>query len=115
MKRADIEQLVDNTIDEFKGVTLDPYGRQKGIDAVPPYLFDHRHEYVRTIMDVVNFTGRKRVNRVLEIGAFFGVVSICLSKLGYKVCAVDLPEYMSMSEHQKRYARYIISKLQGFD
>lgn len=108
MELMEIEQIVDNTIEEFKGFVIDPYVRQQRIDGLSPYLVHHRHEYIRTLKDVVGLFGRGEGKRVLEIGAFFGVVSICLSKLGFKVCAVDLPEYMAKPEQKKRYAQYNI-------
>src|SRR4051794_26129754 len=71
------------------------------------YLIKHRHEYVRTVRDVLRFrplTGRPQ--KVLEIGAFFGVVCIALATLGYDVTAADVPEYIDLPEQVERYARF---------
>src|SRR3954447_10198986 len=71
------------------------------------YLIKHRHEYVRTVRDVLRFrplTGRPQ--KVLEIGAFFGVVCIALASLGYEVTAADIPEYIDLPEQVERYARF---------
>jgi 2-polyprenyl-3-methyl-5-hydroxy-6-metoxy-1,4-benzoquinol methylase len=100
--------LVDETIQEFRDFDLDPCGDSTNRPSLSPYLNYHRHEYIRTIRDVIQFAERRPVERILEIGAFFGVVSIVLSKLGYKVCASDMPEYMSMPEQKARYDRYDI-------
>lgn len=74
----------------------------------PPsaYLRSHRYEYIRTTQDVArHFAGRRGV-RLLEIGSFFGVVSIALAELGFDVTASDIPEYMTMLEQQTRFARH---------
>ncbi len=104
----DIERLMDETFEEFRGFDLDPYGHHKAKDGVPGYLRAHRHEYIRTLNDVLAFAGHRECGRVLEIGAFFGVVSVCLSKRSFKVSAVDIPEYMLMPEQKRRYEHYAI-------
>lgn len=40
--------------------------------------------------------------RILEIGAFTGIVSITLARLGFRVTSSDIPEYMS-PHHMKKY------------
>jgi SAM-dependent methyltransferase len=105
---TDSEHLVDETLEEFQGFDLDPYGQHKAKDGVPTYLRAHRHEYIRTLNDVLAFAERHECKRVLEIGAFFGVVSVCLSKRGFAVSAVDIPEYMLMAEQKRRYEHYAI-------
>lgn len=40
---------------------------------------------------------------MLELGAFFGVVSICLARLGYTVTAADMPEFMELPEQIERF------------
>ncbi|GAA3893116.1 hypothetical protein GCM10022276_10390 [Sphingomonas limnosediminicola] len=74
------------------------------------YLIKHRHEYVRTVRDVLKFRPvTDSPVKVLEIGAFFGVVCIALATLGYEVTAADVPEYIELSEQVERYARYAIA------
>ncbi|MFT5441617.1 MAG: SAM-dependent methyltransferase, partial [Myxococcota bacterium] len=99
----EVELLVDSTIEEFRHYDLDPYRTQAEFDETPYYLMAHRHEYIRTLKDFIGFTERNKVEQVLEIGAFFGVVSICIAKLGFRVTAADIPEYMSLEEQQKRF------------
>jgi len=69
------------------------------------YITAHRHEYVRTVRDVLKHrpVGEKPV-RVLEIGAFFGVVCFALADLGYQVTAADIPEYIELPAQVARYA-----------
>ena len=68
------------------------------------YLNDHRHEYIRTVQDVAQYLPHGA--RVLEIGAFFGTVSISLSRLGFELTASDIPEYMSLPEQKARFSQY---------
>lgn len=102
----EISQLVDQVILEIGSFDLilnDQHDQSR-----PPsrYLLDHRHEYIRTVQDMVAHFGGKKNVRILEIGAFFGLVCICLAKLGYKMTAVDIPEYMSLPEQKARFAKY---------
>jgi SAM-dependent methyltransferase len=74
------------------------------------YVTRHRHEYVRTVRDVLEFrppTGRVRV---LELGAFFGVVSIALTRLGYEVTAADLPEFMELPDQRHRFEKFGVER-----
>lgn len=72
------------------------------------YVAHHRAEYVRTVRDVLRHRppSAKHGTKVLEIGAFFGVVSIALASLGYDVIAADVPEYIDLPEQSERYARF---------
>jgi SAM-dependent methyltransferase len=74
------------------------------------YVRRHRHEYVRTVRDVLR---HKPVDGakidILEIGSFYGVVCIALASLGYSVTAADLPEYIDHPEQQQRYSRFGIA------
>ena len=74
------------------------------------YLAEHRHEYIRTVNDIVCHRPATHTPiTVLEIGAFFGTVCIALSRLGYNVTAADIPEYIDMPEQVARYARHNIA------
>src|SRR5262249_43301374 len=73
---------------------------------MPIYLRRHTPEYIRTIFDVTRFANANGTKKILEIGAFFGMVSICLAKLGFDVVAADIPEYMSMPEQKERFDRH---------
>jgi 2-polyprenyl-3-methyl-5-hydroxy-6-metoxy-1,4-benzoquinol methylase len=107
---AKYTSIVDEVIDEFGKFDLVVSGQvDRSHNAHHDYLRNHRHEYIRTVQDVATHGGQRTDPiRVLEIGAFFGVVSICLSKLGCQVTASDVPEYISMPEQQARYAKHDI-------
>lgn len=71
------------------------------------YVGTHRHEYIRTVRDVLKHRPLSAgPQTVLEIGAFFGVVCIALASLGYEVTAADIPEYIELPEQVERYARF---------
>lgn len=104
----DATKAVDEAIGELAGFDL--VVNEEAAGAPSHYLAEHRHEYVRTVRDILATRppGAGGV-RVLEIGAFFGTVCIALSRLGYQVTAADIPEYIDMPEQVARYARHGIA------
>ena len=66
------------------------------------YLEYHRDSYERTIKDIDELLKRRRrETKILEIGSFLGPVSISLKRLGYKVFALDIPEFSKSQSLQK--------------
>lgn len=121
MTKSEIENLIDEVMkEEFRHFDLHPDGNRVSDSnaETPRYLLAHKHEYIRTIEDCLRWANGRKDLRVLEIGAFFGMVCICLAKLGFKVTAADIPEYMSMPEQQARFQKYGIEisqfRLQDF-
>jgi SAM-dependent methyltransferase len=108
-------KMVDKALAELKDFDLKIAGAEHGMPRVGPlsYVARHRHEYIRTVRDVMQFRppGNGSV-RVLEIGAFFGVNCIALRDLGYVVTAADMPEFMDQPAQIERYAKYGI-KMKG--
>ena len=96
---------VDKAMRDLVGFDLTGDGENSGAEA-SHYIYSHRHEFVRTVRDLLKHRppGNGPV-RVLEIGAFFGVVSFALADLGYKVTAADIPEYIEMPSQVQRYAQ----------
>lgn len=100
-------QAVDAAIAELKDFHLlsDPE-MEAGYHQT--YVSQHRAEYVRTVRDVLKHrpsTDSAKV-KILEFGAFFGVVCIALASLGYDVTAADVPEYIDLPEQAQRYKRF---------
>lgn len=108
---------VDAVVEEIGAFDLRVEGASEGMPSVQTangaasYVARHRHEYVRTVRDVLEFTALDpaRGNRVLEIGAFFGTACIALSSLGYAVTAADAPEFVVQPEQVERFARHGIT------
>jgi SAM-dependent methyltransferase len=107
--RQTVEDVLDATVrEEFRHFDLHVDGGIAVRDENPEwpgYLAAHRHEYVRTVCDVLEFSRKTGAKRVLEIGAFFGLVCITLKKFGLDVVAADIPEYMEMPEQIERFGR----------
>lgn len=100
MDRNHIASLVSEVIIEFKksGGTFNinqPEGEFE-------YLDNLKESYIRTIHDIVTYTQPDSSIKVLEIGAFFGIVSIGLSRLGYQVYATDIAEYITNKKLQHK-------------
>ena len=103
--QSEYVDLIDGIIAEYGGFDLKPDGTHAGDSAQSTYLKRHRHEYLRTVQDVDSFFGKTRTRRIFEIGAFFGVVSIALARLGYDVVASDAPAYMDIPAQIDRFSR----------
>ncbi len=104
-RKQELDLLVTEVIDSFKDYSFDLSSNQ---GSAVQYLLKHKHEYVRTLDDIVDFSSDKVNKRVLEVGAFFGVVSISLAKLGFEVYSLDQPKAMSLT-HQKKLMDYGIT------
>jgi SAM-dependent methyltransferase len=76
-------------------------------DGERAYLTNAHPSYRRTLLDVARSCARQsntsRPPRILEIGAYLGVVSLCLARLGMQVTALDIPEFVVNKRLQKRY------------
>ena len=66
------------------------------------YVDQHRAEYERTVRDVLKHRPLSDSPiKVLEIGAFFGVVCIALASLGYDVTSADLMVELAMERFRR--------------
>jgi len=60
--------------------------------------------YLRTILDIdIALASEKKDEKILEIGALFGVVSKSLKSIGYTVFALDIPEFYQSQALQALY------------
>jgi SAM-dependent methyltransferase len=106
------EDAVDGAIAELADFNLKIRGATDGMPSVMTtsgpagYVVRHRHEYIRTVRDILQVRPPEQVSvRVLELGAFFGVNCMALSSLGYHVTAADVPEFMELPAQIERFAR----------
>jgi SAM-dependent methyltransferase len=77
-------------------------------NGIATYVALHRHEYIRTVRDILDHCPPAEGVRVLELGAFFGVVSLALRRLGYDVTAADMPEFIDHPAQKQRYHRFSV-------
>jgi 2-polyprenyl-3-methyl-5-hydroxy-6-metoxy-1,4-benzoquinol methylase len=66
--------------------------------------------YLRTLQDISAYFGRRGNNfsdlRILEIGAYLGMVSISLRKMGFQVSGSELPEFARNESLKARFGSY---------
>jgi len=112
---SELELTLDAVIADcdIEPVDLLGIGDQEGESK---YLINARLSYRRTVEDVVGFfPQRQSISgepvRILEIGAYLGVVSLTLSRLGFSVTALDLPEFMQNERLKERYRREDVATL----
>lgn len=109
---ADLEHLLYTDISKLKADPIDllSIGDETGESA---YLEHARCSYLRTLRDVVRITDamplKRHQIRILEVGAFLGVVSCVLSRLGFGVTALDIPEFMVNDCLNKRYRQHNVA------
>ena len=99
------DEIVQEVIEQYKVSPIDMLGigDAAGENA---YLNSSKDSYVRTIRDIDDIFKQDRSGRnVLEIGSFLGVVSISLKKLGFNVCALDIPEFYNSSALKSLYEK----------
>jgi 2-polyprenyl-3-methyl-5-hydroxy-6-metoxy-1,4-benzoquinol methylase len=103
---ADLEHLLNSVISELKVEPLDllGIGDETGESA---YLEHSRCSYLRTLKDVMQVADtlplERNQIRILEVGAFLGVISCVLARLGFDVTALDIPEFMDNERLNRRY------------
>ena len=103
---VNIEKIIDECLLDYKTEPVDL--RNIGhADNEDWYLSVFRHHYARTVHDIVCQFGKQASSiKVLEIGAFLGLVSIALSRIGFDVTAVDIPEYIANRNLQRKFNKH---------
>ncbi len=95
-------QTADNILVEV----LRDYGNLKfgfGGDTYFPQMID---TYSRTIADILKLKqSNPHLTRILEIGAFVGIVSTALSRCGFHVTAHDVPKVSTDDRLREHYGR----------
>jgi predicted O-methyltransferase YrrM len=103
---SDAVEVIDEVLKELGSFDFIINDAAKKKSEPGAYILAHRHEYIRTVSDILARCDRGSNLRILEIGAFFGVVCIAMARLGYSVTAADIAEYMDMPEQVDRFGRY---------
>jgi 2-polyprenyl-3-methyl-5-hydroxy-6-metoxy-1,4-benzoquinol methylase len=96
----DIDSIVEKVIEQRKSSLIGLFGNS-GRQIEFLYLDSLKPSWIRTIQDLISLVPKG--GTVLEIGSFFGIVSISLSKLGFIVVAFDRPEIQINSKIMKSY------------
>ena len=101
-------KIIDETIELYIKTPIDLLDIN---DNEGHYISWSRISYIRTIEDIINYYTKIGITdftriKILEIGAFLGIVSIVLSKIGFSVVAGDLPIFMKNKRLQQRYNEY---------
>lgn len=110
----DLQQVLDTVIHELHAAPVDllSIGDCVGESA---YLEHSRCSYLRTLKDVVRIADAMPMDRhqigILEVGAFLGVVSCALSRLGFSVTSLDIPEFMANGRLNSRYRQYNVATI----
>jgi SAM-dependent methyltransferase len=94
----DYAALVTKVIDERRKSPVDMLGIGDG-EGEYKYLQDVRPTYVRTVRDVDQILGK---GSILELGAFLGIVSVTLKRMGYAVTSSDIPEFKALAPIYER-------------
>ncbi|GFO64354.1 class I SAM-dependent methyltransferase [Geomonas paludis] len=105
----EVESTLDAVIRELRAEPVDLLDLGEG-EGESVYLEHSRCSYLRTLYDIVALADKaqrpRQEIRILEIGAFLGVVSCALARLGFSVTALDIPEFMGNERVLARYRRY---------
>ena len=98
-------RIVQDVIEEHKAAPVDLLGIGNAADEYA-YLNDHLGSYARTVRDIDNlFNGDRAGRNILEIGSFLGTASVSLKKMGYRMHALDIPEYHQSAALKSLYER----------
>lgn len=109
-----IEQTLTQVINEFCESPIDLLGIGDH-DAERRYVKNQYYFYLRTVLDVLRYCPLGKADvKILEIGAFLGIVSICLKRLGYKVTSSEIPIFHKNERLQALYSKNSI-ELVGLD
>jgi 2-polyprenyl-3-methyl-5-hydroxy-6-metoxy-1,4-benzoquinol methylase len=99
------DKIVQAVIEKHKDSPIDMMGIGDATGEYN-YLSSSKDSYIRTVRDIDNLFKNSRSNtNILEIGSFLGPVSISLKKIGYNVCALDIPEFYRSSSLRTLYEK----------
>lgn len=106
-ERTTITENLNSVISGFQGRPIDLLNRGDA-EGEHTYLLNSVKSYQRTLEDVVGLfpdgaSIEGRAVRILEVGAYLGAVSISLSRMGFEVTAMDIPEFMGNPRLSEKY------------
>ena len=100
------QELVNEVVSGYKADGAPMMGFGSAAEEAE-YVNFLKESYVRTVRDVNALwpAGDRSQRSLLEIGSFLGVVSFSFKKLGYSVCALDIPEFHQAVQCRLTYER----------
>ncbi len=102
-----IDEILESVIAAYKTSPIDLLGINDG-EGEYNYIESTRTSYARALRDIMEISGfmpsrdRPKV-KVLEIGAFLGVLSVALARMGFSVTASDIPEFGKADALLRKY------------
>ena len=102
------DSIIQESIERHKEFPVDMLG--VGSTGEYTYLNQLKGSYARTVRDIDSFfSGNRGDVTILELGSYLGVVSVSLKKMGYNVCASDIPEFHKSPSLRSLYEENDIS------
>jgi len=109
-----VKSLIAELLLDYRSNPVDMLGLDDG-DGENRYIDGLAESYERTVADVHGLLGNSSTKpRILEIGAYLGVVSRALTKLECEVVATEHPNYAKSARLSDFYSRHGIA-LHGVD
>ena len=101
INKEDISKLVNAVIEEEHSSPIGFFS-DNNLKHEYTYLENSKARFIINLADIIN-TIKPEKKRILEIGPYFGILSVCLSRLGYDVYVLDIPEFISNKKLQRRF------------
>jgi 2-polyprenyl-3-methyl-5-hydroxy-6-metoxy-1,4-benzoquinol methylase len=105
-----VNKIIDEILHEYQVEPVAFYGNGEGEYK---WLKQRKSFYQKTVTDIIKYFGKTDINetKILEIGSYLGLTSIALSKLGFKVTALDIEEFIACERLQRKFSKYSINYL----
>ena len=109
-----VKSLITELLLDYRSNPVDMLGLDDG-DGENRYIDGLAESYERTVADVYGLLGNSSTKpRILEIGAYLGVVSRALTKLECEVVATEHPNFAKSARLSEFYSKHGIA-LHGVD
>jgi len=106
-EKNDIDAVLENVLNEYTEKPVDIFNCGGGRGETKWMREFMIPSYKRTISDVVNYYTKENRKfsevKLLEIGPWIGVVSVCLKRLGFDVSIQEIPEFLANKNLQNKF------------
>jgi len=97
-----IGKIVNKVVEQHKNLPIN-FFNANNLSHEFLYIDSSINRYIFGISDIVNLIKPGGKIRILEVGTYFGIMGISLSRIGYKVYVIDIPEFISNENLQKKF------------